>query len=310
MQYRALGSSGLKVSEIALGSWRTYGTTVNRETTRACLNMAFDHGINLIDTANMYGRGAAETLLGDSLSKYTRDQYILATKVFYPMSKSDKGLSRLQIHKQLDASLARLKTDYIDLYQCHRFDKRTPLEETMHALTEVVRSGKVRFIGFSEWTAEQVTAAHAIKDTVQFVSSQPRYSMLFRKPERKIFPLSETQRIGQIVWSPLAQGILTGKYKPGQPPPPDSRGASREIGFSEVEVLEAVQKLRPIALDLGISTPQLALAWVLNNSLVTAAIIGASNSTQLEHNLRATTVTLDVSTLQAIDVALAHVVRK
>jgi len=258
-----------------------------------------------------WGRGVhmERALIETKPVKYKRDQFLLATKVFYPMSKNDKGLSRVQILKQLDASLARLKTDYIDLYQCHRFDTETPIEETMHALTEVVRSGKVRHIGFSEWTTEQVSDAHTVKDTVQFVSSQPRYSMLFRKPERKIFPLGKKIGLGQIVWSPLAQGVLTGKYKPGQPPPADSRGADREIGFSKYEVLEAVQNLQPIALELDISIAQLALAWVLANKQVTAAIIGASDATQIEHNVKASAISLDESTMQAIDDALAQVVR-
>jgi aryl-alcohol dehydrogenase-like predicted oxidoreductase len=206
MRYRKLGASDLHVSEIALGSWLTYGVGVDQREARACLRAAFDAGINFIDTANVYGRGAAESLLGDLLREHRRDDYILATKLYFPMSATDRGLSRAQVHKQIDASLRRLRTDHVDLYQCHRYDEDTPLEETMQALSEVVRAGKARYIGFSEWNAEQIQAARDIPGVERFVSSQPQYSMLWRKPEAEVIPLCRSLDIGQIVWSPLAQG--------------------------------------------------------------------------------------------------------
>jgi aryl-alcohol dehydrogenase-like predicted oxidoreductase len=214
MNLRKLGSSDLEVSEISLGSWLTYSGGVEREQAKACVDAAFDAGINFIDTANVYGRGAAEELLGDVLAGRERSSYVLATKVFFPMSDSDRGLSEAQIHKQIDASLARLKTDYVDLYQCHRYDSETPLEETMAALSEVVQAGKARYIGFSEWPAEKIEQSLALPG---WVSSQPQYSMLWRGPEAEVIPLCEREQISQIVWSPLAQGVLTGKYVPGDP---------------------------------------------------------------------------------------------
>ena len=214
MKYRKLGASDLSVSEISLGSWLTYGVGVQHDAVKACVDRAFELGINFIDTANVYGRGAAETVLGEMLASRARDSYVLATKVFFPMSATDKGLSRAQIFKQIDASLLRLRTDYVDLYQCHRYDVETPLEETMEALSEVVRSGKARYIGFSEWPPEQIEAAIALPGVERFVSSQPQYSLLHRQPEQKVIPLSAANGISQIVWSPLAQGVLTGKYRP------------------------------------------------------------------------------------------------
>src|SRR6266542_1662606 len=229
MRYRSLGSSDLEVSEISLGSWLTYGGGVPREQAEACVAKAFEVGINFIDTANVYGRGGAEELLGEVLADRPRDSYILATKLFWPMN-GDQGLSRPQVFKQLDASLARLRTDFVDLYQCHRYDFDTPLEETMEALTEVVREGKTRYIGFSEWTAEQIQAALDLVPQVEkFVSSQPQYSLLYRVPEDEVIPLCAANGISQIVWSPLAQGALTGKYKPGEAPPPDSRASSQQM---------------------------------------------------------------------------------
>ncbi len=229
MKYRQLGNSELHVSEVSLGSWLTYSGGVERQQAEACINRAFEVGINFIDTANVYGRGAAETLLGEVLSGRQRDSYILATKVFFPMSDQDRGLSSAQIHKQIDASLQRLRTDYVDLYQCHRYDSETPLEETMQALTDVVKQGKARYIGFSEWQPEQIKAALELPEVERFVSSQPQYSMLWRRPEAEVFPLCAANGIGQIVWSPLAQGVLTGKYQPGQPPPADSRAANDKM---------------------------------------------------------------------------------
>jgi aryl-alcohol dehydrogenase-like predicted oxidoreductase len=273
---------------------------------------AFDVGINFFDTANVYGRGAAEEFLGETLSGVDRSSYILATKVYFPMSREDRGLSAAQIRKQIDASLERLRTDYVDLYQCHRYDKHTPLEETMQALTEVVRQGKARYIGCSEWTADQIKASFEIPDVERFVSNQPQYSMLHREPEKDVFPLCETEGIGQIVWSPLAQGVLTGKYEPGSPPPEDSRAASESMGqmmgrWRDDDVLEAVQKLKPIAADAGLTMAQLALAWVLRLSVVSSAIIGATKPAQVDDNVAASGVKLSDEALAAIDEAIAPV---
>src|SRR6202789_857302 len=226
MNRRQLGSSGIEVSEISLGSWLTYSGGVAREQAEACVRAAFDAGINFIDTANVYGRGASETLLGEVLAGYERSSYVLATKVYFPMSDTDKGLSGAQIHKQIDASLQRLRTDYVDLYQCHRYDEHAPLEETMGALTEVVAAGKARYIGFSEWPAARIEESLALPGVARWVSSQPQYSMIWRGPEAEVIPLCEREQISQIVWSPLAQGVLTGKYRPGEQPPADSRAAS------------------------------------------------------------------------------------
>jgi aryl-alcohol dehydrogenase-like predicted oxidoreductase len=312
MNLRKLGSSDLEVSEISLGSWLTYSGGVEREQAKACVQAAFDAGINFIDTANVYGRGAAETLLGEVLAGYERSSYVLATKVFFPMSDSDSGLSAAQIHKQIDASLQRLQTDHVDLYQCHRYDDRTPLEETMAALTEVVQAGKARYIGFSEWPVEKIEASLAIAGVERWVSSQPQYSMIWRAPEAEVIPLCEREQISQIVWSPLAQGVLTGKYLPGEPPPSDSRAASDSMsGFIDrliaPPVLEAVQRLRPIAEGAGLTMAQLALAWVLRQGNVASAIVGASRPEQVHANASASGIVLDEDTLAAIDAALGDV---
>jgi aryl-alcohol dehydrogenase-like predicted oxidoreductase len=313
VRYRRLGSSDLNVSEISLGSWLTYGGGVSNKQAQACVDKAFDVGINFIDTANVYAQGGAEEFLGEALSKRPRDSYILGTKLFWPMN-GDRGLSREQVFKQLDLSLGRLRTNYVDLYQCHRYDEDTPLEETMTALTEVVREGKVRYIGFSEWTAEQIQAALDLVPGVEkFVSSQPQYSILYRIPEREVVPLCRENGISQIVWSPLAQGALTGKYKPGEEPPAGTRAASQQMGWSmdsfrDDDVLEAVQKLVPVADGLGITMAQLALAWVLREDNVASAIAGASRPEQVEENAAASGIELDEATLQAIDDAVADVV--
>ena len=268
MLYRRLGSSDLNISEISLGSWLTYGGGVSNRQAKACVDKAFDVGINFIDTANVYGGGGAEEFLGEVLARRPRDSYVLATKLYYPVN-GDRGLSREQVFKQIDLSLGRLRTDYVDLYQCHRYDQETPLEETMEALTEVVRQGKARYLGFSEWTADQIRAALALVPGVEkFVSSQPQYSLLYRVPEREVIPLCKENGISQIVWSPLAQGALTGKYKPGEEPAAGTRAASQQMGWAmdsyrDDEVLERVQRLVPIAEDLGVTMAQLALAWVL-----------------------------------------------
>ena len=312
MDYRRLGDSELVVSEIALGSWLTYGGSVPADQARACVDRAFELGINLIDTANVYGHGAAESFLGDVLAGRDRSSYVLATKAYFPMSPTDRGLSAAQVATQCEASLRRLRTDHLDLYQCHRYDQDTPLAETMGALTELVRQGKARYVGFSEWTPDQVRAAAALPDVVGFVSSQPEYSILHRKPEPEIFPLGASAGIGQIVWSPLAQGALTGKYRPGQPAPPGSRGAGRDAGmlgrWRSDEVLAAVDRLRPVAGGAGLSMAQLALAWVLRRPEVTSAIVGASRPGQLDDNAAASGVRLDDDVLAAVDQAVDGVV--
>jgi aryl-alcohol dehydrogenase-like predicted oxidoreductase len=292
MKYRKLGASDLEVSEISLGSWLTYGVGVEADKTRACLDRAFDLGINFIDTANVYGRGAAETVLGEMLVDRRRDSYVLATKLFFPMSDTDRGLSREQVHKQIDGSLQRLRTDYVDLYQCHRYDPDTPLEETLEALSEVVRQGKARYIGFSEWSPQNIADALAIPGVAQFVSSQPQYSLLHRRPEAKVIPLCASNGISQIVWSPLAQGVLSGKYAPGAKLPSSSRAASDAMGgmmqnWLRPEVLEAVQRLKPLAQEAGCTLSQFSLAWILREPNVASAIVGASRPEQLEENAAA-----------------------
>ena len=316
MKTRKLGSSDLEVSEISLGSWLTYGVGVEADKARACLEEAFNQGINFIDTANVYGRGAAETFLGSALEGRPRDSYVLATKLFFPMSDSDRGLSRGQVEKQLDASLKRLRTDYVDLYQCHRYDWDTPLEETMEALTRAVDSGKTRYIGFSEWPAERIQAALDMTGVTSFVSSQPQYSLLWREPEDEVIPLCAANGISQIVWSPLGQGVLSGKYDPDSPPPRDSRAASEEMGgwmdrLMQPDVLRAVQRLKPIAEEAGLTLPQFALAWVLREPNVASAIVGASRPSQVIENAHASGVIVDtqlfVKAEAILDGALAAV---
>jgi aryl-alcohol dehydrogenase-like predicted oxidoreductase len=298
MKYRKLGDSDLEVSEISLGSWLTYGVGVEADKARACVDEAFVQGVNFIDTANVYGRGAAESFLGEALQGRPRDSYVLATKVYFPMSATDHGLSRAQIEKQLEASLQRLRTDYVDLYQCHRYDSDTPLEETMEALTRAVESGKTRYIGFSEWPAERIRAALEMTGVAKFVSSQPQYSLIWREPEEEVIPLCAANGISQIVWSPLGQGVLSGKYDPDSPPPRDSRAASAEMGgwmdrLLQPDVLRAVQQLKPIAEEAGLTLPQFALAWVLREPNVASAIIGASRPEQVRENAHASGVIVD-----------------
>jgi aryl-alcohol dehydrogenase-like predicted oxidoreductase len=314
MRYRKLGSSDLEVSEISLGSWLTFSGGVAFEQTRACTDAAFDAGINFFDTANVYGRGAAESAWGEILSGRPRESYILATKVWGQMSDdpADQGLSAGQIAKQIDASLDRLRTDYVDLYQAHRFDPDVPVEETIESLQQVVASGKARYLGFSEWTPEQIRAGIDIAGPDLFVSSQPQYSMLWRAPEAEVFPLCAENVISQIVWSPLAQGLLTGKYRPGQPPPPDSRAAHSEMNvsispFMTDETLEAVERLRPVAEQAGLSMTELALAWVLRRPELASAIIGATRPEQVHANAKASGIELSPDTLAAIDEALGDV---
>lgn len=314
MKYRDLGDSGISVSEICLGSWLTYGVGVDSSAAEACVDRAFDEGINFIDTANIYGKGAAEDFLGQVLQRRARDSYILATKLFWPMTETDKGLSRAQIEKQLDASLRRLKTDYIDLYQCHRYDPETPLEETMEALTRAVESGKVRHIGFSEWSAQNIRDALAIPGVTKFVSSQPQYSLLWRQIEAEVVPLCAAHGISQIVWSPLAQGVLTGKYKPGAAIPEDSRAASDDMGgyikaFLRDDLLGAIQQLQPLAHEAGCTMAQFALAWVLREPNVASAIVGASRPDQVTDNAKASGMTVDPALFAQAEAILGGVQR-
>jgi aryl-alcohol dehydrogenase-like predicted oxidoreductase len=309
MELRRLGDSDLEVSEISLGSWLTYSGGIGKEQTAACTKAAFDAGINFFDTANVYGTGAAEQAWGEILSAYDRDSYILATKVYFPMSEEDFGLSKEQIRKQLDASLERLQTDHVDLYQCHRFDPDTPIEETMEGLTEAVESGKARYIGFSEWTPEQIEAGLEVDGAVKFVSSQPQYNMIWRAPEAEVFDICARNGISQIVWSPLAQGVLTGKYKPGAEPPEGSRATSDDMSFAierymRDDLLEAVQRLVPVAEGAGLSMVQLALAWALRRDELASVIIGASRPEQVHSNAEAAGVKLSDDVLEAVDAAL------
>ena len=309
MEYRKLGKSELVVSEISLGSWLTYGGGVAREEAEACVRAGFEVGINFIDTANVYAGGAAESFLGEVLGEVPRDSYVLATKVYFPMPSGEHGLSAAQIRKQLDDSLRRLRVDHVDLYQCHRYDVETPLEETMAALAEAVAQGKTRYVGFSEWSEGQIRAALALPGP-RFVSSQPQYSMLWRDPEQGVFPLCAREGIGQIVWSPLAQGVLTGKYAAGRAPPADSRAASERMGaFIQKrltpENLATVERLRRIAGRLGLATSQLALAWVLRRPEVASAIVGATRPDQVRENAAASGVKLPPEVLADIERALA-----
>ena len=299
MKYRRLGTSDLEVSEIGFGSWLTFTDPQRQRTATECVQRALALGINFIDTANVYGRGAAETVLGEALAGVPRASYVLATKVYFPMSERDRGLSRAQIRKQLEDSLRRLRVEYVDLYQCHRYDHDTPLEETMAALTEAVRAGKVRYLGFSEWPLERIEAALALPGVARFVSSQPQYSLLHRDPERGLLELCERSGISQVVWSPLAQGVLTGKYLPGSAPPGDSRAADRAMGafldraWFTPQTLQAVQSLKALAAQAQLTLAQFALAWVLRQRNVASAIVGASRVAQVEENAGASGASVD-----------------
>ncbi|MGJ8536697.1 MAG: aldo/keto reductase family protein [Parasphingopyxis sp.] len=315
MKYRKLGSSDLQVSEIALGTWLTTGVGIEKDTAIACIDRAFDLGINFIDTANAYGRGASERVIGEALKDRPRDSYVLATKVYFPMSDTDRGLSREQILQQIDASLERLRTDHVDLYQCHRYDEETPLEETMAALTDIVKAGKVRYIGFSEWEPDHIRAAlDMAPDVEKFVSSQPQYSLLWRRPEKAVIPLCRDNGISQIVWSPLGQGVLTGKYSADSPPPQDSRAASDDMGgFMErlmrPEVIGAVDRIRPLAEEAGCSMAQFALAWVLREPNVASAIVGASRPEQLDDNAAASGLEIDPALFAKAEAIVAAIPR-
>ena len=315
MEYRRLGSTGMYVSEISYGNWITHGSQVEQEAAIKCVKTAFDLGITTFDTADVYAQTRAETVLGKALKGVRRESYELFTKVYWPTGtgKNDRGLSRKHIMESCHASLKRLNVDHIDLYQMHRFDFETPLEESLQAFEDLIRQGKVNYIGFSEWTAAQISSALKIQDArgySRFVSSQPQYSALWRVIEAEVVPLSRKEGIGQIVWSPIAQGVLTGKYKPGAKPPVGSRATDKKSGAGMIsrwmrpEVLEAVQRLQPVADSVGLSMSQLAIAWVLQNDNVSSAIMGATKPSQVKENVKASGVKLDPSVMKAIDTAL------
>ncbi|TRW79864.1 aldo/keto reductase [Mycolicibacterium sp. 018/SC-01/001] len=312
MEYRRLGSSDVTVSEISLGSWLTFAGGVGQDTVRACTEAAFDAGITLFDTAEVYGNGAAESAWGEILSNHARDSYVLATKVWGSLKPPEQGQTGDYIRRAIDASLRRLRTDYVDLYQVHRFDVNVPIEETIEALTSLVTSGKVRYLGFSEWTPQQIRAGIDVAGPGLFVASQPQYSLLWRAPESEVFPLCEANGISQIVWSPLAQGLLTGKYRPGQQYPSDSRFASGDMNVSmhliaNDQTIAAAQRLLPIAEQAGLSMSRMALAWVLRRSEVASAITGASRPEQVRENACSSGVELSADVLAAIDDAVAGV---
>ncbi len=316
VNYRFLGRSGLKVTEIIYGNWLTHGSQVENDTAKACVRAALDAGITTFDTADVYANTAAETVLGEALKGERRQSLEILTKVYWPVGPkgaNDSGLSRKHILESIDGSLQRLQTDYVDVYQAHRYDHSTPLEETMVAFADVVRQGKALYIGVSEWTADQIRegAALARELRIPFVSSQPQYSMLWRVIEEEVVPASREEGLSQIVWSPVAQGVLTGKYLPGQPAPAGSRGTDAKGGaqmisrfLEDTATLERVQQLRPVADELGLSMAQLAIAWVLQNDNVAAAIIGASRPEQVAENVKASGVTIPDELLARIDEVL------
>jgi voltage-dependent potassium channel beta subunit len=321
MKTRNLGNSGLKISEIAYGNWLTHGSQVEEDAATACVRRALDEGITTFDTADVYANTAAETVLGKALQGERREGLEIFTKVYWPTGPkkhNDHGLSRKHILESINGSLQRLQTEYVDLYQAHRYDHETPLEETMEAFADVVRQGKALYIGVSEWRAEEIRAAYELARELRIplVSNQPQYSMLWRVIEAEVVPTSEELGIGQIVWSPIAQGVLTGKYLPGQPAPEGSRATDEKGGKDMIsrwlqdDVLERVQQLKPIADEAGLTLAQLAVAWVLQNDNVSAAIIGASRPDQVSDNVKASGVTLEAATLKAIDDVVGPVVER
>jgi len=317
MEFRHLGRSGLVISEIAYGNWITHGSQVEEDAAHACVKAALDNGITTFDTADVYAGTKAESVLGRALKGQRREGLEIFTKVYWPTGpgRNDRGLSRKHIMESINGSLQRLQTDYVDLYQAHRYDYETPLEETMEAFADIVHAGKAHYIGVSEWRAEEIRAAHTLAKElkIQLVSSQPQYSMLWRVPEAEVVPTSEELGLGQIVWSPIAGGALTGKYLPGQPLPEGSRGANDDGGVSRWlndDVLSRVQRLKPIADEAGLSLAQLAVAWVLQNPNVSAAIIGASRPEQVVENVKAAGVKLGADALKSIDEILDPVVER
>ncbi|MFC6704922.1 aldo/keto reductase family protein [Flexivirga alba] len=321
MDFRYLGNSGLKISEITYGNWLTHGSQVENDAAIACVRAALDAGITTFDTADVYANTAAETVLGEALKGQRRESLEIFTKVYWPtgpQGHNDTGLSRKHITESINGSLQRLGTDHVDLYQAHRYDYETPLEETMQAFADLVRQGKVLYVGVSEWTAEQLRAGHALAKELgfQLISNQPQYSMLWRVIEDQVVPASKELGISQIVWSPVAQGILTGKYKPGEQPPAGSRATDEKGGadmishFLNDETLTGVQKLAPIAADLGLTMAQLAVAWVLQNDNVASALIGASRPEQVTENVKASGVKLEADVLAKIDDALGSLAQR
>ncbi len=318
MQHRFLGRSGLKVSEISYGNWITHGSQVEEDAATACVNAALDSGITTFDTADVYAGTRAEAVLGRALKGLRREGLEIFTKVFWPTGEgpNDRGLSRKHIHESIHASLRRLGTDYVDLYQAHRFDHETPLEETMRAFDDLVRQGKTLYVGVSEWDADQIRRAVAIADQMGFdrlISNQPQYSMLYRVIEAEVVPTSVELGLGQIVWSPIAQGVLTGKYLPGKPPPEGSRATDPTSGhFTERlrtdDILTRVQGLLPLAEQAGLSMAQLAVAWVLQHDFVSSAIVGASRPEQVLDNAGASGIRLETDLMAAIDAVLGDVV--
>src|SRR3954464_4609045 len=319
METRNLGSSGLKISEISYGNWITHGSQVEEDAAVACVRQALDEGITTFDTADVYANTAAESVLGRALAGERRESLEIFTKVFWPTGPggpNDSGLSRKHIMESIDASLRRLRTDHVDVYQAHRFDVETPLEETMQAFADVVRAGKAHYIGVSEWTADQIRAGQALEQElgIHLISNQPQFSALWRVIEAEVVPVSEELGIGQIVWSPIAQGVLTGKYKPGAELPTGSRATDQTGGADMIgrwmrdDVLQAVAELEPLAKEAGLSMAALAVAWVLQNPNVSSAIIGASRPEQVADNVTAAGVTLDAELKSRIDEALAPVV--
>lgn len=320
MEFRHLGRSGLLISEISYGNWITHGSQVEEDAATACVRAALDSGITTFDTADVYAGTRAEEVLGRALSGERREGLEIFTKVYWPTGpgRNDRGLSRKHIMESINGSLRRLRTDYVDLYQAHRFDYATPLEETMSAFADIVHAGKAHYIGVSEWKADQIREAHELARelNIQLISSQPQYSMLWRVIEAEVVPTCEELGVGQIVWSPMAQGVLTGKYLPGQPPPAGSRATDEKSGaafiakFLSDEVLTAVQRLKPLAEQAGLSMAQLAIAWVLQNPNVSSAIIGASRPEQVHDNVKAAGVRLDADLLKAIDDILEPIVER
>jgi aryl-alcohol dehydrogenase-like predicted oxidoreductase len=320
MEFRYLGNSGMKISEITYGNWLTHGSQVENDVATQCVRAALDEGISTFDTADVYANTAAESVLGRALEGQRRESVEILTKVYWPTGPggpNDSGLSRKHISESINASLRRLKTDYVDVYQAHRYDYETPLEETMLAFADVVRQGKALYIGVSEWDADQIRRGHELAQAmaVPFVSNQPQYNMLWRVIEAEVVPASLELGIGQIVWSPIAQGVLTGKYSPGQAPPEDSRAGHEEAGQllrgrMDDDVLTRVQRLRPVAEQVGLSLAQLAIAWVLANPAVSSAIIGASRPEQVSENVKAAGQRLSTDVLAAIDDALEPVVTR
>jgi aryl-alcohol dehydrogenase-like predicted oxidoreductase len=320
VEYRRLGGSGVKVSEISLGSWLTYGGSVAEEQATSCIDRAYEIGIYFFDTANVYMRGAAEEIVGRALRDFERDSYFLATKVYFPMGggPNDRGLSRKHITEQCHASLRRLGVDYIDLYQCHRYDENAPLEETLRALDDLVRQGKVLYVGVSEWTDDQISDAMRIAGEMnldRIVSNQPQYNMIQRRIEGEVIPLCEREGVGQVVFSPLAQGVLTGKNRPGDAPEEGTRAADPEFNrfmqqLMNEEVLSAVDGLRSVATQANLSMPQLALAWVLRQDNVSSAIIGASRPEQVYDNAAASGVKLPADVVSEIDGILDGVIQR